>query len=158
MLELGTGLGISGLYIARALLDNYPVRTCLFITIEHNRQFATLADDNFYQLGFDDFVHVQSGTIEDELPGALDQLAPVQIACLDADHAGDRVLGHVSQVKARMRPGGLIVLNGIRWSSGMAKAWGTIHNMPRVSATVDLWDWGIVVVGDGPPRRLYASI
>jgi predicted O-methyltransferase YrrM len=158
VLELGTGLGLSGLYVARALLDNFPVRTCLFITIEHNRQFATIADDNFHQLGLNDFVHVEDGAIEAELPAALDQLSPVQLAYLEGDHDGDKTLRYVSQIKARMRPGGLIVLGDIRWSPGMARAWQTIQQMPRVAATVDLWAWGIVVVGEGPARRLSGAL
>ena len=158
VLELGTGLGLSGMYIARALLDSFPVRTCLFLTIEQNRQAATIADDNFYQLGFNDFVRVVDGAIMDELPAALEELTPVQLAYLNGDHDGGRTLHYVSQIKAKMRPGGLIVLDDIRASSGMAQAWKTIQKMPRVAATVDLWWWGIVVVGDGPPRHLSAGI
>ncbi len=150
VLELGTAFGLSGLYIARGLLDSFPVRTCYFVTIERNRQFARIAEDNFDKLGYLDFVHVIQGDFETELERALDLIKPLQMAYIDGNHDCDATLRYVSQLKARARPGSLIILDDIHWSPEMTRAWRTIQQMPRVAATVDLWQWGIVVTGPRP--------
>ena len=158
VLELGTGFGVSGMYLARGLLDVYPVRTCLLITIEREAQFARIASENFYRLGFHDFVAVVPGDFEHRLAQALKQIAPVSLAFIDGHHQENAILRDFSQIKARSRTGTLIVLSGIHQSPGMGRAWRTIKDMPRIAATVDLWRWGIVVVGNGPPRHVCARL
>ena len=53
MLELGAGYGISSLYMAQGLLDNYPGRTCMLITLEKDPERADIVYEHFYRLGFD---------------------------------------------------------------------------------------------------------
>ncbi len=158
VLELGTAFGLSGLYIARGLLDSFPVRTCYLVTIENNRQFARIAKENFEELGYQDFVHVIEGDFETELAHALNLIAPLQLAYIDGNHDGDATLSYVSQIKSRARPGSLIILDDIHWSPDMTRAWHTIQHMPRIAATVDLWQWGIVVIGPGPALHLSARL
>lgn len=158
VVELGAGFGISSLYLAQALLDVYPVRTCMLITIEQETRFARITADHFYQLGYDDFAEVMQGRFADRLSDALDRTAPVNLAFLDGHQDGNEVLRDFSQVKAQSRTGTIIVLTDIHTSPSMARAWRTIKDMPRIAATVDLWRWGIVIVGSGPPLHLCARL
>ncbi len=158
VVELGAGFGISGMYLARALLDVYPVRTCMLVTIEQEARFARITEGTFYQLGYDDFVDVMQGHFADRLADALDRTAPVNLAFLDGHHDENDTLRDLSQVKARSRTGTILVLSNIHASPGMARAWRTIKDMPRIAATVDLWRWGIVIVGSGPPLHLCARL
>lgn len=158
VLELGAGFGITGLYLARGLLDNYPVRTCLLVTLEEQSDFTRIARSHFSRLGYSDIVVLLEGRTEDRLAEALDQIAPLNLAFVDTRHDENATLRYFSQIKARSRPGTLIVISGIHRTPAMARAWRAMQDMRHVAATVDLWRWGIVVIGNGPPRRLCARL
>ena len=160
ILELGTGFGISGMYMAQGMLDVYPMRTCLLVTLEHSRDFMRLADDHFRRLGYDDIVETITGDFADTFARALENVAPVNIAFIDAPLAMSRddVLRYFSRIKAHSQQGTLIVLSGIHSTPEMRQAWHMIKKMPRIAATTDLWRWGIVIVGSGPAVHVCAKL
>jgi predicted O-methyltransferase YrrM len=158
VLELGAGYGLASLYMAQGLVDNFPVRTCMLIALEKDRERYKQVYKWVYRLGFDDFVDLREAAIEDELGSALEDIAPLNFALIDGPRDENTVLRTFSQVKSKSRPATLIVLTGIHTSPQMARAWRTIKDMRQVAATVDLWQWGIVVVGSGPAVHLCARL
>ncbi|NPV67541.1 MAG: hypothetical protein HPY64_10385 [Anaerolineae bacterium] len=158
ILEVGTGYGISGLYLARGLLENYPVRTCLLITLEQEADRANYARNNFYRLGFKDIADVRTGEVALTLEAALKDIAPLNMAFIDGLRDHDAILRTVAQIKRRTRPGALIILTGIHSSPEMARAWRAVQHMPQIAATVDLWQWGVLVTGQGPALHLCARL
>jgi len=40
----------------------------------------------------------------------------------------------------------------------MARTWRAVQHMPQIAATVDLWQWGLVLVGHGPALHLCARL
>jgi len=158
VLEVGTGYGISGLYLARGLLENFPVRTCLLITLEQESDRARYARNNFQRLGLKDITDVRAGDVTATLEAALKDIAPLNIAFIDGPRDEDTILRCVSQIKRRARPGTFIILTGIHSAPGMARTWRAVQHMPQIAATVDLWQWGLVLVGHGPALHLCARL
>jgi predicted O-methyltransferase YrrM len=158
VLELGTGYGISSLYIARGLLDNYPIRTCMLITLEQEPERARAAREHLYQLGLDDFATVTEGDIQNTLDRALQDIHPLNIAFMDGPEEENLVLRSFAQIKRHSRPGTFVVLTNIHASADMHRAWLTMKDMRQVAATVDLWHWGIVLIGDSPAAHIYANL
>lgn len=158
VVALNTGYGIANLYITRGLVDNYPVRTCMFIAVEPDSERSRHANRSLNQLGYDDFADVRQGDIADKLPDVLEETAPVNMVFIANAAHEDDLLRTVSQVKRKARPGTLIVLAGIRQSPARNRTWQTLCNMPQIAATVDLWRWGILITGKGPAIHLYTRM
>lgn len=158
VVALNTGYGMANLYIARGLLDNYPMRTCILIALEQDSARAHLANQSLRQLGYTDFAEVQQGTIGDRLPEALEETTPVHMVFVASATDENDLLRHISQIKRQARPGTKIVIAGIRQSPARYRTWKTLSNMPKIAATVDLWRWGILITGSGPPTRLHTRL
>ncbi len=158
VLELGTGYGISGLYLAQGMIECYPMRTCMFITLEQNRVCVDKANANFRRLRLNDFVEVRRGDIEQTLPGALTDIAPPSIVFVDGPRQGEAVERFFALIEEQARPGALVVITGIHASSDMARAWRRIQQRDGIGATVDLWQWGVVILGEGPAAHLCARL
>lgn len=160
-LEINTGFGLGTLYLARGLLDAYPVRTCMLITLDEDTPYTKIARKHITQLAYTDFVAFREGPPTDSLPDALETLRlPDLIFIARPPGSFDHVIGQrdFARLKARAHPGTLIVIEDIHASPGMRRAWEAIRAASRVAATVDLWRWGIVVIGDGPAQHLCAQL
>lgn len=158
VLALGTGFGIGGLYMARALLDNFPMRTCLMVTVEREYDRQRIADDHFRRLGYTDFVVSMNGEITEKLPDALRRLTPVDLAFIDLPLDARTTLEAFRRIRSQAQPGTLIVISGIHLTPEMAATWRTMRQMRHVAAAVDLWRWGIVVIGAESSLTIHAAL
>jgi hypothetical protein len=43
----------------------------------------------------------------------------------------------------------------IHWSPGMEEAWETIKKTPKVTVTIDTFQWGLFVLGMNNQRNIY---
>ncbi|GAB4576247.1 MAG: hypothetical protein Kow0077_31750 [Anaerolineae bacterium] len=156
--EIGAGYGMASLYLARGLEENYPVRTCMLISLETRRDRARYAENNLSRLGYNDFAEVRIGNIADELDSALEQLKPVNLVLIAGPQPEDVLLRTVSQIKRHSRPGTLIVITHIHGWPAMRRAWHAARHMPQIAASVDLWHWGVLVTGKGPALHICARL
>lgn len=157
-LELGTTFGISSLYIARGLLDVYPVRTCSLISLESDYELARIAERQLNRLGYSDFAQVMDGERSYSLDRALEQVAPLQFVHMSAVAEGAMLPDQIALVMPHAVNGTVIAVEGIHASSGHTRAWQTIKELPRVAAAVDLWKWGILIIGETKRVDLCARI
>ncbi|MBN2470768.1 MAG: class I SAM-dependent methyltransferase [Anaerolineae bacterium] len=158
VLALGTGYGIANLYLARGLVDNYPMRTCMLIVLEAERDRARYAENQLQRLGYTDFAEVRQGEIQKTLEKALEDAKPLNLALIHGSPTEDDLLRYVAQIKRQTRPGTPIIITGIRDNRAMGRAWATVRAMPQLAAAIDLWTWGIVITGKGPAVHLSARL
>jgi predicted O-methyltransferase YrrM len=142
VLELGTNLGISAAYLASALRVNEEGS---LVTLEGAAARADLARRHLERLGLDNAT-VITGRFQDTLPGVLANCAPVDFAFIDGHHDEDATKEYFAQVTGHTSTAALVVLDDIRWSRGMQRAWNEIRVDPRVAFAVDLRVLGICVV------------
>ena len=136
ILELGTSLGLSSLYMHKA----YTQAT--IHTLEGCPNIAQIAQDNFQRSQASINVHV--GDIDHTLPKVLAQMPLIDFAYLDANHSYEPTVKYFDKIIEHTTLEAVLVLDDIHWSSQMSKAWQYIIAHQRVSLTMDLFGLGLV--------------
>ena len=134
MLELGTCLGISGMYCASALRLN---GNGTLVTIEGAESYANIAKENFTSLQLNNVVQY-TGRFSDALDSVLKQHAPIDFVFIDGHHDGEATIRYFEKIYPSLAPSSWIIFDDISWSSGMKRAWKTIASDPRITFSADL--------------------
>lgn len=146
VLELGTSLGITTLYLARGA-ENGTVHT-----IEGCPQTYRIAQHHFEQLKQANIDPVL-GSFQRRLPELLQRIGKVDLVFLDGHHARQPTLDHFDRCLARSHDDTVFVLDDIHWSRDMEEAWNTVKAHPRVTITIDLYNMGLVFLRAGQARE-----
>jgi predicted O-methyltransferase YrrM len=138
VLELGTNLGLGTLYIAYALPEQRQ-----FITLEGCPQLAEVARLHLETFKKSD-IEVIEGPFQRSLPIALSKLPQLDLVYFDGDHRLEPTLHYFQQCLAKAQNHSIFVFDDVHWSPGMEQAWEAIKSHPRVTMTIDCWDFGCV--------------
>lgn len=137
MIELGTCLGLSSLYLAKG----YP-HSKLY-TFEGNHDYAIVAKDAFTRYKASN-IEVIEGNIHETLAPIISQLPQLDLAYIDAHHDFDPTLHFFQMCLSKSHEDTVIILDDIHWSPAMEKAWEHIKQMEQVKQTIDLYQFGLV--------------
>ena len=137
MLELGTNLGLSALYLRSA------ARSAQFITIEGHEVVARLARETFKRTTLPP-PDIRRGTFAEQLPVSLAALGRVDFAWLDGDHRGTATVAYFQTLLPYLHADSVVVIGDIHWSDDMESGWQTLANHPAVTASVDLFELGVL--------------
>ena len=137
MLELGTSLGISTLYQAKAAPDS------TFITLEGSTEVAEEAKLNFQKLKAS-HIRLICGEFSETLPVAVEELSPVDYVFFDGNHQKKATLHYFNLCLPKSQNHSVFIFDDIHWSKGMEEAWEEIKNHPSVTVTIDLFFLGLV--------------
>lgn len=135
VIELGTSLGISTMYIASGF-DKTKV-----FTIEGDITLSKLAGENFNKIGLTN-VNQINGNFDAKLPEVLSGIQNVGIAYIDGNHTEEATLKYFKLLSAKANGDTLIIFDDIRWSKGMENAWNNICSDENVSISIDMFDCG----------------
>lgn len=149
-LELGTSLGISTAYQAAALELNQHGR---IVSMEGAKSLASLAKENFEKLGLKERVMVRVGRFQDILQDVLCEQKHIDFAFIDGHHTENATLKYFNQIYPFLSEDGVLVLDDISWSKGMARAWGTLTIDKRIKVSIDLHKLGICIISDSQEKR-----
>ncbi len=137
VLELGTSLGTTSLYLSRAAGKGH------LHTIEGCPAIAAIAQQNFSTHHVENITsHV--GPFADQLPKVLSTMERLDFAFIDGHHAAGPTLDYFEQCLAKAHNDTVIIFDDIHWSEGMEEAWAAIKAYPQVTVTIDLFHFGIV--------------
>ncbi|MBX2984221.1 MAG: class I SAM-dependent methyltransferase [Flavobacteriales bacterium] len=139
VLELGTSLGITTLYLARSVPE------ARVHTIEGCPAIATIAQENFNTRKTGNIIPYV-GSFSDQLPLVLDSMDSLDLAFLDGHHAAAPTLDYFERCLVKAHNDTVFVLDDIHWSEDMERAWAAIKAHPRVTVTIDLYHFGIVFI------------
>ncbi len=142
VIEFGTSLGISTMYIASGFDD------AKVYTIEGETTLSKKASDNFNKLGLAN-VNQINGNFDDTLPELLLELQNVGIAYIDGNHTEEATIRYFNLLSTKVNSESLIIFDDIRWSKGMENAWNTICSDENVSISIDMFDCGLVFFRKG---------
>jgi predicted O-methyltransferase YrrM len=146
ILELGTSLGISTMYMAKAS------KNTRIISVEADKQLARLSRQNFHKAGLLN-IDVINNSFENALPGIIKGLDDKSFIFIDGNHEKCSTLQYFNQIAVKSERNIIIVLDDINWSGGMREAWQEIRSDPRVTVTVDLFFIGIVFFKKGIQKQ-----
>src|SRR5437660_10334559 len=111
ILELGTAIGYSGTWLARALVDGGEL-----VTVEHDAETAALAQKNFEKAGVVSKVRILVGAADRIL---RDLKGPFDFIFNDIDKAGYPAV--LEPCIERLRVGGLLVTDNVLWNGDVAR-------------------------------------
>jgi predicted O-methyltransferase YrrM len=142
IVEMGTNIGISGLYLGAGLALNGFGR---LITMEGAPSKAALACRHFERLKIPAKSVV--GAFSDTLGPVLEENKPIDLAFVDGFHEKDATIHYHEQIKRVAAPGAVLVYDDINWSDGMRVAWETIMRDSDVRFALNYGSIGICGVG-----------
>jgi len=145
-IELGSCVGISAAYISAALDLNGDGR---LLTLEGAPEIAEIAQQTLAGQA-SNRASVVVGPFQETFEGALSDLGSVDFFFNDGHHDHDAVLGYFEQALPHLGDEAVVVIDDIRWSGGMLRAWRAIEDHGRVAATIDLGPIGISVLSAQP--------
>jgi predicted O-methyltransferase YrrM len=136
VIELGTSVGISALYLAAAKPD-IPL-----ITIEASAELQDIAKGNASVMGLKN-VRFINGSFDEQLDNILEGIEMDIMAFIDGNHTKDATLRYFDMLLRKATPGSVIIIDDIHWSEEMEGAWQAIREHQRVRVNLDLflWDW-----------------
>lgn len=134
ILELGTSLGLSTIAMA---LGNEDGKV---ISIEGCPETAKKASEffNFFDLKN---IELQQCAFKSYLDNSN---VSYDLVFIDGDHNFENTLYYFNKLLSRVTNNSILIFDDIYWSPDMTKAWNEICNHPGVTASIDIYYWGIV--------------
>ena len=141
ILELGTSLGITTMYLAAA--DSKS--RC--ITIEGCPQTLEVANRLFKE---NNYTNIEShcGNIDVLLPELLRNIETLDFVFFDANHKKAPTLNYFEKCLEKTSSKSIFVFDDIYWSREMTQAWKQIISHQRVHVSIDIFAMGIVFFDD----------
>ena len=137
ILEIGTSLGLATSALA---LGNAKAK---ITTLEGCPNTMAIAKN---QLQLFNINNVTFNTTEFKLYLSDFQVLPrdFRLIYFDGNHSETATLDYFELLLPTITNDSVWIFDDIHWSSGMEKAWKTIQNHPKVTVTIDTFQWGIV--------------
>ena len=146
ILEIGTSLGITSAYLAMACKQSK------LVTMEGAGSIAAIAQTNFNKLGLSN-IELVKGNFDETLLSVIGQLSPngvlrttVNFVFIDGNHRKEPTLRYFEQILPCTNNNTILVFDDIHWSEEMEQAWKQVKKNPQVTATIDLFFIGIVLL------------
>lgn len=133
ILELGTSLGIGTHYLA---LGNKNAKVT---TVEGCSATYSIANEDLPEN-----VHSVNATF-DKFIDQLDTSEQFDLIFVDGHHNGQALLRYLERLAPFIHNNTIILLDDIRWSKSMLKAWKNLINSSNYHVTIDLFRIGIIL-------------
>lgn len=146
ILELGTSIGISTMYLASAC----PKATIL--TLEGDAKRAAYARDSFEFMGWENIKLVE-GDFDLTLSKLFDSSTKFDLVFFDGNHSAEPTLRYFMQCLNEKHENTVFVFDDIRWSNEMFRAWEVISKHKSVTVSIDLFSLGVVFFRNGMPKQ-----
>ena len=138
ILELGTSLGITTSYLAKA---NPSAR---IITLEGASTILKKAQENFRSLQLGN-IETREGNFDDTLAGSVNDLGSVDLSFIDGNHRLQPTIQYFETILAKTHNFSIIILDDIHWSAEMEQAWQYCKEHSSVRLSIDLFFIGILI-------------
>lgn len=137
-IELGTSLGLGTMYIASAMKNGSV------ITLEGSKNIAAVAKQNFEQSNLFNIEQIL-GNFDQTLPQILKNIDKVDLFFIDGNHRMEPTIRYFYECISHLSHNGMMIFDDIHWSKEMSIAWQEIHKDKRVTLSIDLFYFGIVM-------------
>jgi len=144
ILELGTHLGISGLYF----LEGTDAQ---LTTIEACKNTGALAQKTLSK--FSDSTTFVSGTFREKLPQTLGHIETLDMVYVDGNHDYENTIWHFETLLERAHSESVFIFDDINWSKEMAQAWEEVILHPKVSISVNCFKFGMLFFREGIEKQ-----
>jgi predicted O-methyltransferase YrrM len=137
IIELGTSLGISTMYMAGSCKETQ------LVSIEGCPNTAAIARQNLLEAGIDN-VKIIVGPFDEILPGILKSGVKPGLVFIDGNHRKEPVIKYFNQIAEISDSKTAVIIDDISYSRDMAEAWNEIKLHKKVSVSIDINRMGIL--------------
>jgi predicted O-methyltransferase YrrM len=138
ILEIGTSLGITTCYMAKA------ANSANIITLEGCPEISKISQDVFNNLEITNITQY-TGEFSSTIPKAFSKLETLDFVFFDGNHNKKSTINYFKQCLPFINNNTIFIFDDIHQSDDMEEAWDTIKNHLSVKITIDLFHMGIVV-------------
>ena len=146
ILELGTSLGLTTTYLAKAR------KKAKVYSFEGSAEICKAAKNTFKSLRVKNVQLIQ-GNFNVTLSETLPKIAVLDFAFFDGNHQKKPTLDYFNQCLEKANEHSVFVFDDIHWSDEMTEAWEEIKAHPEVTLTVDIFQFGIVFFRKGVEKQ-----
>ena len=151
ILELGTSLGITTTYMAKAC----PQAQCF--TVEGCPKIAAIALENFRKMGLAN-VQLKQMNLDEGLNVLVREIDKPDFVFIDANHTSNALLKYFDIILSKLHDDMVMVIDDINWSDDMQLAWQKIKQHPKVVNSIDIFGFGILFFNMERNRKHYRLI
>jgi predicted O-methyltransferase YrrM len=148
IIELGTSLGISTMYMAASCNET------LLLTIEGCQATAAIAKQNFIEAGIET-IKIINGSFDEMLPAVLAGGVKPGLVFIDGNHRKEPVIKYFNQIAGISDNRTAVIVDDISYSREMAEAWNEIKLHKKVSVSIDINRMGILFFREGINHNSY---
>ena len=141
VLELGTSLGVSTLYLAKTNSNSK------IVTIEGCKEIADEAAILFKSLHTYN-IQLINAEFDSVLEKTLNQTGKIQLFVIDGNHRKEATIRYFEQCLSAAADNAVFVFDDIYWSKEMKEAWDVIKLHPKSRLTIDIFQFGLVFLHD----------
>jgi predicted O-methyltransferase YrrM len=139
ILELGTSVGVSTLYLSKGAGSNSSI-----YTVEANQQAITFAQKWLTEMNCKNISFINS-EFDNVLPDLINQIKSPTLVFIDGNHTYEATMRYFTMLKNSIKKG-FIIIDDIYWSRDMEKAWKEIKKSG--GTTIDIYYSGIVFMDE----------
>jgi predicted O-methyltransferase YrrM len=148
IIELGTSLGISAMYMAASRPG------AIVYTIEGCGEVAAIAKNNFTEANLTN-INLLEGSFDDVLPGLLKKENKPGLVFIDGNHRKEPLLKYFNLINEYSDSGTVVIMDDINYSAEMNEAWNEIKQNGKVAVCIDIFQMGILFFREGIARAAY---
>lgn len=137
IIELGTSVGLSTLYLAKAK------PSAKVYSLEGSETLVNFSNQLFKQQDCKN-IELLSGNFNNTFPQLLNKITTVDFLYIDGNHAYEPTLSYFNLALEKINPQSIILIDDINWSDDMQKAWIEIKQNEKVTLSLDFFHFGIV--------------
>lgn len=136
ILEIGTSVGLA----TSALAIGHP--KAKIISLEGCPETARVARKGLQKNSLSAEIFI--GNFTETLPKVIEE-KQFDLIFFDGNHQKQATLTYFKQCLASINENSILIFDDIYWSKEMQEAWDEIKKHPRVTITIDTFQWGIVL-------------
>lgn len=136
VLEIGTSLGLA----TSALVLGNPESK--ITTLEGCKETAKVAELQFQKFNFN--VNSVVTEFENYLKSEKPKPQTLDLIYFDGNHSKEATLNYFELLLPTIANKSVWIFDDIHWSAGMEEAWEIIKRHPKVTVTIDTFQWGFV--------------
>ncbi len=136
ILEIGTSIGLATQYLSLANVN------AKITTLEGCEETAKIAKDQFNKLKLTN-IDVIIGNFKDTLP-LLTKNKKYDLIYFDGNHQKEATISYFEQCLKTAHNESIFIFDDIHWSKSMELAWDYIKKHPKVTISIDTFQWGVV--------------
>ncbi len=137
IIELGTSVGISTLYLA------YAARNNKVYSIEGDKNLTGIAMKNIETHNLKN-VSIIKAVFQDILPKILENSTSKLFIFIDGDHRAEPMLNYLNEIYKYVNNNTILVIDDIYLNKEMMRVWKIMKNDKRVKVTIDVFRMGII--------------